>query len=51
MATEDVGTLDQAAIAIHEMYKSYVRAGFTEVQAMELITVHLQEILFLGRGQ
>ncbi len=47
MVTEEDnrGLLDDAAIALHEMYEAYVRAGFTVEQAMELVTVHLMEII------
>lgn len=42
-------TFDRGAVALHDMFESYVRAGFTEEQAMEIITtilsVQLQKIL------
>ncbi len=33
----DNPTLDEAAAAMHEMYEAYIRAGFTEDQALQLI--------------
>jgi len=30
-------TLDESSVAMHEMYLSYLRAGFTEEQAMRII--------------
>ena len=33
----DNPTLDEAAAAMHEMYEAYIRAGFTEAQALELV--------------
>jgi hypothetical protein len=34
---QNVNTLDESAAALHEMYLSYLRAGFAEDQAMRLI--------------
>lgn len=30
-------TLDESAIATHEMFDSYVRAGFTREEAMQIV--------------
>lgn len=30
-------SLDEAAVMLNELYESYVRAGFTEVQALDLV--------------
>lgn len=30
-------SLDETAVVIHEAYGSFMRAGFTEAQAMELV--------------
>jgi hypothetical protein len=30
-------TIDEGATGLHEIYQSYVRAGFTEEQAMDLL--------------
>ncbi len=46
MATEgDATTLDESTVALNEVYESYVRAGFSADQALELIKVHLAKIL------
>ena len=37
-------SLDEAAVAMHEMYLSYLRAGFTEHQAMELLKATLAKV-------
>lgn len=34
------GDMDEAAIATHEIFRSYVRAGFTRNEALQ-ITIHL----------
>lgn len=38
---EDLNTLAISAIAIHEMFVSLVKAGFTEEQALELVKAML----------
>ncbi len=35
------GTLDGAAVAIRELFESYMRAGFTEWQACIIVGVQL----------
>ncbi len=39
------GEIDDGAIAINEMFMSYVRAGFTRREALELIKVHLAKVI------
>ncbi len=39
---EELVSLDEAAVILHEMYSSYVRAGFTKDQALELIKEHVR---------
>lgn len=43
---QPIGTLDEAALAMHELYLSYLRAGFSKQQAMEIViamaTTHVQ---------
>lgn len=34
-------TLSSAAIGLHELYQSYIAAGFTVMQAFELVKVAL----------
>ncbi len=34
-------TIDTATAALHEMFLSYMRAGFKRKEALELIMVHL----------
>lgn len=43
-------TLDMGAAGVHEMFMSYVRAGFTETQALELIKVHLAAACMTAGG-
>jgi len=38
----DPDTLDTAAIAMHEMYESFLRAGFDTEQAFRLIEIQWQ---------
>lgn len=33
----EINTLDEAAAAMHEMYVSYLRAGFSKTQAFQLV--------------
>ncbi len=42
---EPENILDTSTVALNELYESYVRAGFTEEHAMQLIEVHLIDIL------
>jgi hypothetical protein len=37
------GTMDRNAIAIHEVYLSYLRAGFDKDQALLLVLHHISE--------
>lgn len=30
-------SIDETAIVVHEAYESFMRAGFTEAQALELV--------------
>ena len=34
-------TLDDGAVATHEIFASYVRAGFSRKEALELVKIHL----------
>lgn len=36
---ESNGQLDTAAISTHELYESYIRAGFSEDQSFELTKI------------
>ncbi len=38
---DDLDTIDTATAALHEMFLSYMRAGFKRREAMELVKVHL----------
>lgn len=38
---EQNGQLDTAAISLHELYSSYLRAGFSEDQSFTLTTIML----------
>lgn len=44
-ANEYLSTLMDAAISQHEMFTSWVAAGFTEAQALELLKAVIAEIL------
>ncbi len=39
---EEFTTLQSGAYAVHEVYLSYINAGFTPEQAMQLVITHLQ---------
>jgi hypothetical protein len=41
---EFVGGMDESAVAQHEMYMSWVRAGFTPDQALDLVKSVIREI-------
>lgn len=45
MRAPQINTLDESAAALHEMYLSYMRAGFTRDQAMQLV---LQVVASIG---
>lgn len=38
----------QMAISLHEMFTSFIAAGFTEAQAMSLVNNSLQTLLTIG---
>lgn len=42
-------SLDQGAIATHEMFMAYVRAGFTEDQALRIILTYVRESIRLSQ--
>jgi hypothetical protein len=42
---EFLGSLAEAAVGQHEMYESWVAAGFTPDQAMDLLKVVVAEII------
>jgi hypothetical protein len=44
-------TMLYAAHGLHELYDSYVRAGFSEVQALELVKVALAVGLQRGKDK
>ncbi len=41
---ENHATLDIATVALHEMFLSYMRAGFKRSEALELVKVHIGNI-------
>ena len=47
MTDPDISPLQQAAASSHEMFQTWVDAGFTEDQALRLIAYWLVE---LGKG-
>jgi hypothetical protein len=38
---QSAASLDEAAIAVHEVFLSYMRAGFTRKEALELVMQQL----------
>lgn len=42
MPDEPISTLLQGAIAMHELYQSYVDAGFTRTEALQLVMTLIQ---------
>ncbi len=47
---EDHDTIDIATAALHEMFLSYMRAGFKRKEAMELVKVHLGALDLSGES-
>lgn len=47
---EVFASLSEAAIGQHEMYMSWVNAGFTETQALALLKVVISEMVRGARG-
>lgn len=47
---DDLGSMDTAAIGIHEMYMSYLRAGFTDDQALKIVMCHIQALSSPPKG-
>lgn len=43
--TPDLGSLTESAIGQHEMYLSWIEAGFTPSQAMDLLKTVVSEIV------
>lgn len=46
-----MGSLDEGAIAAHELFESFVRAGFTEEQAMQIVTAQIIAAATQNGGQ
>ena len=47
---EDDYTIDTATAAIHEMFLSYIRAGFKRSEALELVKVHIANLDHRGES-
>ena len=45
MSDDPFTLFDNIAIAMHELLDSYVRAGFTRKEGMELVKIHLVDYL------
>ncbi len=43
--SEESPSLDTAAAAIHEMFLSYMRAGFMRSEALALVKIHLAAVV------
>jgi hypothetical protein len=41
-------SLDSEAVTWHEMYQSFIRAGFTRQEALELVKVGIAEVFRRG---
>lgn len=50
MKNNERGKVDSIAITQHEIFMSYVRAGFTDDQAMQLLTTHITAQYMMGRN-
>lgn len=44
------GAMNTAAIQVHELYSSYLRAGFTEDQAFELTRLSIMAVNNIPNG-
>jgi hypothetical protein len=44
------GTVDAAAVGVHEIFLSYVRAGFTRSEALTIVLKHIEIQNLAGRG-
>lgn len=44
MSPHENDTIDVATVALHEMFLSYMRAGFKRREALELVKVHISAI-------
>lgn len=49
-AMPNFGIFTEAAVSFHEQYASYVDAGFTEEQAMDLLKTMITAMFLAGRG-
>ena len=41
MPSNPFGNLDETAVSVHEMFQSYLRAGFRRSEALELMKAHI----------
>jgi hypothetical protein len=48
---QNLGELNVSAIYLHELYVSYIRAGFSNEQAFSLVTTTLRTMLQLSQFQ
>ena len=44
------GTMDEAAVVAHEMYLSYLRAGFTKDQALQITIAMMSASMVQAQG-
>ncbi len=45
MSDDPFTTFDDVAVGMHELLASYIRAGFTRREGMELVRIHLVDYL------
>lgn len=45
MENQQPFNLNEAAIAVHELFDSYLHAGFSRNEAIELVKIHLSSLL------
>ena len=47
---DDHDTIDVATSALHEMFLSYMRAGFKRSEALQLVKVHISSLDHRGEA-
>ena len=45
MIPQGLGAIDEIAVALHEIYESFVRAGFDRSDAFELVRVQWGQVI------
>ena len=50
MPTDPMSNILTGAVSMHEMYKAYVKAGFSKSQAMQLVATALRAVIMKENG-